>query len=153
MAIQVDAKTRLGNVKPCRITKEGVFYDTEQVKRDSALSFTTDKEIKAVAKEQKKEVFETAAEIIDDGFKIYDSALNRYSDKINKLADLSKKGSEQVRQATEKLSQGMQRIEKQSNFEKLEKYCLLLERAASAMTILAELEKNGKLEKIIDAIK
>ena len=40
-----------------------------------------------------------------------------------------------------------------ANFERLERYVELLERAAQAMSGLAELEKNGKLEKIANAIK
>ena len=40
-----------------------------------------------------------------------------------------------------------------ANFERLERYVELLERAAQAMSVLAELEKNGKLEKIANAIK
>ena len=40
-----------------------------------------------------------------------------------------------------------------ANFERLERYVELLERASQAMSVLAELEKNGKLEKIANAIK
>ena len=65
----------------------------------------------------------------------------------------SKLASGKVRDAAEKLGQGIIRIEKAANFDRLEKYVDLLERAASAMAILAEIEKSGKLEKIAAAIR
>jgi len=140
-------------VKPAKVDKQGPLYKEEDILRASANHYQDDVELAKRAKDMKKDVFVTASDVIDDGFAIYDAALKRYSKKLEELTIASKKGSESVRDSTEKLKQGMMRIEKQSNFDKLEKYCLLLERAASAMTVLAELEKTGKLEKIINAVK
>jgi len=58
-----------------------------------------------------------------------------------------------VRDAADKLSTGLAKIEKAANFDRLERYVELLERAAAAMGTLAELEKLGKLEKIAAAIR
>lgn len=71
----------------------------------------------------------------------------------NKITTTVKTTSSQVRDASEKLSQGMARIEKAANFDRLERYAVLLERAAKAMNELAELEQSGRLEKIANAIK
>ena len=59
-----------------------------------------------------------------------------------------KKASGDVRDVANKLAEGLIKIEKVANFERLERYVELLERAAQAMSVLAELEKNGKLEKL-----
>ena len=70
-----------------------------------------------------------------------------------RLAANVKATSSQLKQAAESMGQGVMRIEKAANFDKLEKYVTLLERAANAMAVLGELEKSGKLEKIAAAIR
>ena len=61
--------------------------------------------------------------------------------------------SGQVRSSTNEMAEGIRKIEKTANFDKMSNYIDLLERAASAFEKLAELESNGKLDKIIAAIK
>lgn len=80
-------------------------------------------------------------------------ALEKLIDVERNFADQSKKASGTVRDAAEKLAQGMSKIEKAANFDRLERYVGLLERAAIAMNMLAELEETGRLEKIAEAIR
>lgn len=89
-----------------------------------------------------------AEAMIDESIKSLNHAYNRMMDLESKLSESSKKQSGNVRDSAEKLAQGLARIEKAANFQRLEGYVVLLERAASAMSQLAELEKTGKLEKI-----
>ena len=49
--------------------------------------------------------------------------------------------------------QGLARIENAANCDRLQQYVSLIERASSAMKILADLEKEGKLDKIATAIR
>lgn len=65
----------------------------------------------------------------------------------------TKAASSRLKQAAENAIQGISRVEKAANFDKLERYVSLLERAATAMETLSELEKSGKLEKITAAIR
>ena len=58
-----------------------------------------------------------------------------------------------IKDSSEKLSGGLLKIEKQANFDKLEKYVELLERADNAIASLAKLEASGQLEKIASAIR
>jgi hypothetical protein len=51
------------------------------------------------------------------------------------------------------MASGLIKMEKSANFNNLERYVSLLERAASAMQTLADLEKAGKLDKIAGALK
>ena len=71
----------------------------------------------------------------------------------NRITVNAKTASSKLKQAAELVGQGVVRIEKAANFDRLERYVSLLERAAVAMTTLGELEKSGKLEKIAAAIR
>ena len=149
---ETNSKTTLFGVKPSKITKDGVFYDELKVIKENAKKYS-EKELELLGKEDINENMRKVAKIFDDGVDIYRHASNRLGKAREELAESAKKSSEGVRQATEKLAQGLLRIEKQANFSKLENYCLLIERTATAMNSLAELEKSGKLEKIINALK
>ena len=70
-----------------------------------------------------------------------------------KLSESTKKISGKVKDAAHKLSDGLNRIEKAANFDRLERYVALLERAESAMTKLSVLENSGKLDKIATALR
>ena len=87
---------------------------------------------------------------VSDGFK---KSLNRFLAMQTEITEASKKASGNIRDSTEKLAQGLLRIEKQANFDRLERYVVLLERASAAIQSLAELENSGRLEKIANAIK
>ena len=83
----------------------------------------------------------------------FEAANNKLATAHNKISETAKLTSGQVRDASEKLGQGLARIEKAANFDRLERYTVLLERAAKAMNELAVLEQSGRLEKIANAIK
>jgi len=69
------------------------------------------------------------------------------------LKGKAKNVSTSVRKSADELKGGLERIQKQADFNSLERYVLLLERAAIAMTTLGEIERTGKLEKIANALK
>ena len=97
--------------------------------------------------------FESAEKMVTDITTSFVNAENKMLQRVESLKTTTKLASGNVRKAADDLMGGMAKIEKQANFNNLEKYVVLLERAAQAMTILAELEKNGKLDKIVSAIK
>jgi hypothetical protein len=72
---------------------------------------------------------------------------------ISSMSDMTKKASGNIRKAADDLSSGLAKVEKQANFNNLERYVGLLERAATAMSTLSELEKAGRLDKIAGALK
>lgn len=85
--------------------------------------------------------------------KEFNLAIDKFLAVEGQLVDQSKKVAGSVRESSERLAQGIARVEKAANFDRLERYVILLERAAQAMSILADLEKSGKLEKIAGAIR
>ena len=89
-----------------------------------------------------------------------EDSLTRFGKSLNNLTSLeqdfvtkSKKVSSAVKDSEEKLLQGLARVERAANFERLARYVELLERASHAMNQLAELQKDGRLDKIANAIK
>jgi len=97
--------------------------------------------------------YKTAEAACIDAQKMFDAALDRMIDKEKRLSETAKKTSGNIRAAANDLVNGLNRVEQVANFERLEKYVSVLERAASALTVLAELEKGGKLERIANAVK
>lgn len=101
----------------------------------------------------KAKEYSDAADIFEQAEKQLSFQLDKYLEKSNKLSAIAKKTSGDVRKAADDLSSGLLKVEKTANFSNLERYVLLLERAASAISILADLDKSGKLEKIASALK
>lgn len=87
----------------------------------------------------------------------YKEALQQSIDSLiakeSQMKEKVKSISSGIKDSTQKLGQSLGKIESQANFNNLEKYVVLLERAASAMEALADLEKSGKLEKIANSLK
>lgn len=96
---------------------------------------------------------ERAKKIIDEANANLVKSIDKLMALSEQASDQSRKVSGSVRKAADDLLGGLLKVEKQANFDRLEKYVGLLERAAGAMASLAELEKNGKLEKIAGALK
>lgn len=143
--------TEVGLV-PEAIDRHGPLYSIEQVMKyihgaiDTGDYYT--RRVKTMTKDAEK-----AIETTDEVSKRFKSSINQLMLTEQEFVQQSKKMSGEVRDASEKIAQGIQRIEKAANFERLERYVELLERAATAMTILGELEKTGKLDKIASAIR
>lgn len=96
---------------------------------------------------------ETATKTLDTAIENFAKSMRRFDEIQDGFVERGKRASSSVRDAAEKLSQGLARVEKAANFERLEKYVELLERASTAMKALAELEASGKLDKIASAIR
>ena len=94
-----------------------------------------------------------ATKTLTDAERMLDTAIDKYQAKAVAMSTVAKKCSGDVRKAADDLASGLAKVEKAANFNNLERYVSLLERAAIAMQTLAELEKAGKLEKIAGALK
>ena len=97
--------------------------------------------------------YKAAAEVLGEAKQLFDRNQDAMLKSMNALQDNTKKASGNIRKAADDLMQGLAKVEKLANFDRLERYVDLLERAASAMSILADLEKSGKLDKIAGALK
>jgi methyl-accepting chemotaxis protein len=68
------------------------------------------------------------------------------------LKDKTKTVSASVRSSADKLMQGIERIQKQADYQTLDRYVSLLERAAKAMEELSVIQESGKLDRIAKAL-
>ena len=97
--------------------------------------------------------YEKASEIAETAERMFKRNASNLMGTTEELKSNIKKVSGDVRKAADDLAAGLMKVEKTANFANLERYVSLLERAATAMSTLAELEKEGKLEKISGALK
>lgn len=94
-----------------------------------------------------------ATELTQEATKRFSLVLADFQKTHTEFSDSAKKASSSVRVAADAMASGLLKIEKTANFDRLERMVGLLERAATAMTTMAELEKGGQLKKISEAIK
>ena len=97
--------------------------------------------------------YEKASDIAETAETMFKRSANKLMHTSDELQANIKKVSGNVRKAADDLASGLMKVEKTANFANLERYVSLLERAATAMSTLAELEKSGKLDKISSALK
>lgn len=132
--------------------REGPLFATKDVVNSVAAMINTNELFERKAKMMTPDIQKAETHLED--------ALARFKKQYSELQRTetafvtdAKKVVGNVKDAEEKLLQGLARVEKAANFERLNRYVELLERAASAMNQLAELEKEGRLDKIASAIR
>lgn len=80
--------------------------------------------------------------------------IDRFVATENRLAGPIQAGRRSSKASAERMDrESTGELQKSADFERLERYVALLERAAVAMQTLAELEASGRLEKIAAAIR
>ena len=94
-----------------------------------------------------------ATDIMDKAIEHFDKSYQRFQLLETAIQKDIKTKAGDIKAAEEKLMQGLARIEKAANFDRLQQYVSLTERASSAMTLLADLQKDGRLDKIATAIR
>jgi hypothetical protein len=144
--------TTLDGIFPVRQDKKGLMWRQSDVFESVVKHIQTNNYFKRRAKIMTKDL-EEATNLINESTSFLETSIEKLLKTENDLMDKSKKVSGSVRKSAHDLMTGMAAIEKMANFDKLERYVMLLERTASAMTILSDLDKDGKLEKLMTVIK
>jgi hypothetical protein len=140
--------------RPDVIDKDGPGWSVKRVTEAIAKELTTEsgryltRKAKMISTD-----YEKATEIADTADKMFKRSASNLMTTTDELQANIKKVSGSVRKAADDLATGLAKVEKTANFSNLERYVSLLERAATAMSTLAELEKDGKLNKISSALK
>jgi hypothetical protein len=142
----------LGGIFPCGQDSKGLMWDKKAAHKSIVGHIKVNDYFKNRAKIMSKD-FEDATSIIDESSKMLETSLQKMQKSEQNLMEQSKKVSGSVRKSAHDLMTGMAAIEKMANFDKLDRYVVLLERTAAAMSVLSELDKNGKLEKLMSVIK
>lgn len=139
-------------LKPAGYDKNGPYYDKSGVVESVFKSIMADDFFNRKVKSMNNDV-KAATEKLDLMTGEFGQALNKFIKQESALVEQIKKSSGTVRDTLDKLSAGWSKFDKVVNFDKLERQVELLERASKAMTVLAELEASGKLEKITNSLK
>ena len=147
----MDGFVQLG-IPITKIDRRGPLYKKSDVDhfvmKEAALGQHAAGRLKTMTKE-----IETAIDDIEVAKKQFVEILDKTVSMQQKCSESIKKVSGNVRASANELATGLLKIQKTADFASLERHVTLLERAAAALTTLAELEKAGKLEKIIGAVK
>ena len=140
--------------KPDVIDKDGPGWSVKRVTEAIAVELINESGTYLTRKAKMISTdFEKATEIADTAEKMFKRNASNLMNTTEELQANIKKVSGNVRKAADDLAAGLLKVEKTANFSNLERYVSLLERAATAMSTLAELEKEGKLGKISSALK
>ena len=140
--------------KPDVIDRHGPGWTVKRINKAIADEMTTETGTYLTRRAKMVETdYEKAAEIADTAEKMFKRNASSLMATSDELQANIKKVSGNVRKAADDLASGLMKVEKTANFSNLERYVNLLERAATAMSTLAELEKEGKLGKIASALK
>jgi len=96
---------------------------------------------------------EEAKELSEKAMASFDATSKELYRREEALVESSKKASGSIRRSCNDLAGGLKRIEAAANFDRLERLANTLERAAYAVEALAELDREGKLERIAAILK
>jgi hypothetical protein len=96
---------------------------------------------------------ESARIQIDQHVNNLDSSIEKLCLREKQFAEASKQSSGRLRDSVHRLADGLAKVEKTANFDRLERYADLLERIEKSLSSLAEMEKNGILNKVSGALK
>lgn len=139
-------------LRPVKVDKHGPAYRREDVDLTCLRMINANdwfyKGAKAMTQDAQK-----ATDLVNSVTEEFSRSLESMQKVRARFVDESKQASGAVRDSAEKLAQGLLRVEKAANFARLQQYVDLLERAAAAMSTLAALEKDGKLDKIAGALR
>ncbi len=142
----------LGGLYPIGQDSKGLKWLMDDVHKVVINNIKQNLFFKGRVKTMSKDIQE-ASDLIGEFTQMLDSSLQKMQKTEQNIAEQSKKVSGSVRKSAHDLMTGMASIEKMANFDKLERYVILLERTASAMSVLSDLEKAGKLEKLMSVMK
>lgn len=140
-------------LKPVGQDSKGLKWLVQDVKTCVVNEVSTSNDFQKRSAVMVKDNIKEVVEILDNVTDLFSVSLDNLHTKQTAIEAQCKKVSSSVRDSANKLGEGLVRVEKMADFNKLERYVALLERAAIAFESLAELEKTGKLEKIALAIK
>lgn len=133
--------------------REGLGFNVDDVVESAARETVLNNGILKRKENAMKEQFETAKSVLEDSRKQFEHTLTKLLESEQAVSEQTKKVSGNVRKAANELGEGLVKIQKIADFDKLQRYTELLERCAQAISVLAELEQSGKLNKVINAVK
>ena len=141
----------LGEIKVSYVRGDPRFKK-EQLDKNLIVEIAETDHLQRRGRKMEKKINEVT-DSVNTAIKLFGDATGKLVAAEQAVTEQSKKATGNLRDCATKLADGIQRLEKTANFDRLERYVTLIERAATAMNSLADLEKSGKLDKIASALK
>lgn len=132
--------------------RHGTMYMVKDVRKVLIEEFNTGRQVHHRSKYMSAQIEEATA-VVEEATKLFNKAFDHLMQTETKVSEAANGVSGRVKNSANDMHEGLQRIEKLANFDKLERHVAVLERAAAAMKVLAELEQNGSLKRIHDTFK
>jgi hypothetical protein len=145
--------TDLVDLRPAGYDKHGPKWLRSDVEKAVVRRILSSSDYFTYRAKQMNDDVAKATEITEGATKRFSQVLHEFDKTHVEFSNSAKKASSSVRVAADAMASGLLKIERTANFDRLERMVGLLERAATAMTTMAELEKGGQLKKISEAIK
>lgn len=98
-------------------------------------------------------IIKEASDTLGDSITVFTDLLSQVEDKEQKLQKTSKSAIGKVKSSINELGSSMKKIDQLANFTQLQHQADCLERIASSLERISELEKTGKLSAVIQAMK
>lgn len=137
---------------PALIDRRGPMYRGDEVTLFTAKLIRKDENYFSWRAKNMSNDITAATEQVDAFTDALRKSVDEMIKKESELLAATKTVSGSVRSAADKIGQGIAKVEKAADFDRLERLVSLLERAASAMETLSELEKAGSLEGVSAAL-
>ena len=142
--------TRL--VRPDGYDRKGAFYRRSSVNEAAVKLILYDgSNIERRAKNVTSDL-DRASEVLEEANKRFSTNLDELVEREKAFSVEAKRVSGSIRDSSTKLAEGLARLEKTANFDRLERMTILLERAQVALASLAEMRRDGKLERIAELL-
>ncbi|WP_124616824.1 hypothetical protein [Burkholderia contaminans] len=140
-------------LKPIRQDSEGPLFDPAEATTMIANSINADTNYFQRKTKAMNTDFAKAESATHDAIALFERSLTRMVDAEKQVAESTKKAAGSVRKSANELGDTMQRLLKTADVDRFERYATVLERMAAAMQTLATLEIDGKLDRIVSAIR
>lgn len=142
----------LPGLKPAGYDKHGAYYTKSQILEIALKDVQNGILIKKKEKNMTHEINKATSEVEEAKTK-FNKVCSLMIESEAKASAEAKKASGNIRKAADDLATGLLKVQKTADFAMLEKQVALLERAACALKSLSELDKQGRLESLLKAMK
>jgi len=144
---------RIKGLKPAGFERGEAVYWNSDILMNCLLHITQEnyfysEKVKIMTKDLDK-----ATAVLDEATKNFSERLTEFAHMQTTLENKTKQSSGKLRDTTNRLNESFVRLQKQADFNTLERYVVLLERAEKSLSTLADLQQSGKLDKIFSALK
>lgn len=148
----IDHLTKL-SLKQAFIRGEGVF-DSRSITASIVKEISESSETNAITRgfKQVNKITEEALKVVEESLQRFYAMQTDLQDSEDKLTKATKSATSKIKSSVNEVSDSIRKLEGIRGMESLNKYAETLSNVAESLERIAELEKSGKLDKLIKAL-